>query len=145
MRVSLALAGSLLAVAASGPLAGCATAVALPAPAADLVRTLEGRGLQLQPYDVGYDRAFDRVDSLAHVGTYLVRGVEPPTRRRTAAVLDVYLFETDAGARAAVFELRRIHEVGALYVDGPLVALSRGQTPGLELALRRRFGPPLDV
>ena len=133
-----------LAVAASWVAAGCATSGPLPAAVDGLIESLEQRGLQLLPYDIGYDRAFDRVDPEAHVATYLVRGVEPPTRRRTAAVLDLYQFETEAAAGAAVPELRHIHAAGTLYVDGRLVALARGDTPGLQLALRRRFGAPRD-
>lgn len=124
---------------------GCATTGPLPAAASGLVEELEQRGLQLVPYDVGYDRAFDRVDPEAHVVTYAVGGIEPPTKRRTAAVLSVFQFATDAQAEADLGRLRRTYPTDDLYVDGRLAVLVTGTTPGLDLALRRRFGPPVDV
>ena len=138
MRLALPLAFCVVA------LAGCATSGPLPAPVQDLVGVLEGRGLQLTPCNVCNGQAFERVDSTALVASYTVRGIEPPTRRRTLAVLDAYVFETEAHARAGLPLLRHIHPVGRIYADGPLVAVTQGATPGLELAMRRRFGPPVD-
>lgn len=120
---------------------GCATTGPLPPAVDGLVGELERRGLQLLPYDVGYDRAFDRVDPGAHVATYAAGGIEPPTQRRTYAVLSVFQLSADADAP----RLRRVYPAGDLYVDGRLAVLVTGETPGLDLALWRRFGPPVDV
>ncbi len=124
---------------------GCASPGPLPVPAADFAQMLEQRGLVLTPYEIAYDRAFERIDSAAYVTTYLVRGVEPPTRRRSAATVSVYLFETEGKARAGIGGLRHTEPGADVYADGALVAVVRGDTPGLALAMRRRFGPPVDA
>ena len=128
-------------------IAGCAVGLGpLPAEVDALVDYLERRNLQLTPVDVAYDRAFETVDPDAHVVTYGVTPTTQPARRRPAAALmDVYLFASEAALERGLDGLRRLHSRGQIYVDERTVLYVRGDEPDLTVALGRRFGPPLDA
>lgn len=137
----------LLALAAVSALAGCRLGLGpLPPEVDGLVGYLSERNLQLAVDDVAYDRAFDSVDPDAHVVTYRVTALQPPSGRyQPPAHVDVYRFATAAGAEAGIAGLRRIHDRGRLYADGTLVLYVRGSVPDLDPALGRRYGAPISV
>lgn len=125
-------------------LSGCVFGLGpLPPEVDDLSDYLRRQNLRLVPAEVAYDRAFERIDPDAHVVTYEVTVAGPTSSpHRRGAYIDVFWFASEDATEAGVAGLRRVHGAGSIYVDGRLVVYLRGETPGLQFALERRFGTP---